>query len=51
MANNTNLLNAGDFNLEQVEIISYRNHAEEGGPMTMDIAPITIQVELLEDIT
>ena len=51
MANNTNLLNAGDFNLEQVEIISYRNHADEGGPMTMDIAPITIQVELLEDIT
>lgn len=51
MAYNNALLNAGDFNLDQVEIISYRNHADEGGPMTMDIAPITIQVELIEDIT
>ena len=46
-----NLTKAGDFNLEQIELISYRNNVEEGLPLTMDIKPITIQVELIEDLT
>ena len=46
-----NLTKAGDFNLEVVELISYRNHVEEGGPLLMDIKPITLLVELVEDIT
>jgi len=45
------LKKAGEYNLEQVELISYRNHGEEGGVITMDIKPITIQVELLEDLS
>ena len=50
MATN-NLTKAGDFNLEQIELISYRNNVEEGLPLSMDIKPITIQLELIEDIT
>ena len=46
-----NLTKAGDFNLEQIELISYRNNVEEGLPLSMDIKPITIQLELIEDIT
>mgnify|MGYP003656073439 CR=1 FL=1 len=40
-----NLTKAGDFNLEQIELISYRNNVEEGLPLSMDIKPITIQLE------
>ena len=39
------LKKAGEYNLEQVELISYRNHGEEGGVITMDIKQITIQEE------
>ena len=49
--NNPNIIEqAGDFNLEKVNIISYRFNGEEGTPYEMDIKPSTVTVELTEDI-
>ena len=41
---------AGEYKLQTVEIISYRRHGGESTPYKMDIKPITINVELTEDI-
>ena len=41
---------AGEYKLETVEIISYRRHGGESTPYKMDIKPITLNVELTEDI-
>ena len=41
---------AGDFNLDTVNLISYRIHGEENKPYVMDIKPITKVIELTEDI-
>jgi hypothetical protein len=41
---------AGEYKLQTIEIISYRRHGGESTPYKMDIKPITINVELTEDI-
>ena len=41
---------AGEYKLDTVEIISYRRHGGESTPYKMDIKPITLNVELTEDI-
>ena len=41
---------AGEYKLQTIEIISYRKHGGESTPYKMDIKPITINVELTEDI-
>ena len=46
----SNIEQAGDYSLDIVEIISYRRHGGESTPYKMDIRPITLNVELTEDI-
>jgi len=41
---------AGDYQLEIVELISYRMHGGESKPYRMNIKPIVINIELTEDI-
>jgi len=51
LRNNPNIIeNAGDFNLNKVRILSYRKNEEEGTLYEMDIQPITVTIELTEDI-
>ena len=40
----------GQFNLDKLEIISYRQDKEESGPKVMDIRGITLNFEIAEDI-
>ena len=40
----------GDYNLNKVRILSYRKNEEEGTLYEMDIKPITVTIELTEDI-
>ena len=50
-SNNPNLIErAGDYNLEVVNIISYRFSQEDGVPYQMDMKPSTVSVEVYEDI-
>src|SRR5210317_319402 len=44
------LTQAGKYSLNKVRIISYRKNDEEGVNYEMDIKPITMTVELTEDI-
>lgn len=44
------LTQAGDYNLDVVEIISYRQHGGESQPYRMDIKDITMSIEVQEDI-
>src|SRR5210317_2016973 len=46
----SNIEQAGDYSLDIVEIISYRRHGGESTPYKMDIRPITLNIELTEDI-
>ena len=46
----SNIEQAGDYSLDIVEIISYRRHGGESKPYKMDIRPITLNIELTEDI-
>jgi len=50
MANPHQIKQAGDYQLEVAEIISYRIHGEEQEPYRMDIKNITLALELVEDI-
>lgn len=50
MATSQQINQAGDYQLDVIEIISYRRHGAEQKPYTMDIKPITLNVELTEDI-
>jgi hypothetical protein len=40
----------GDYNLETVNIISYRKNDEEGTLYEYNIKPIVVTIELTEDI-
>ena len=40
----------GQFNLDKLEIISYRQDKSEAGPKLMDIRGITLNFEIAEDI-
>ena len=48
--NSNQLTQAGDYTLELIELISYRINGEENTPYRMNIKPITLSVELTEDI-
>ena len=50
MAQSTTLTSAGDYNLSQIELISYRIHGDEKKPYRIDLKPITLAVELTEDL-
>ena len=51
LSNNTNIIEkTGDYNLNKVRILSYRKNEEEGTLYEMDIKPITVTIELTEDI-
>ena len=50
MAQSTTLTSAGDYNLSQIELISYRVHGDEKKPYRIDLKPITLAVELTEDL-
>ena len=50
MAQSTTLTSAGDYNLSQVELISYRIHGDEKKPYRIDLKPITLAIELTEDL-
>ena len=41
---------AGDYQLDVVELISYRKHGGESSPYRMNIKNITVNIELTEDI-
>ena len=41
---------AGEYTLDKVELISYRRHQGEQTPHKVNIKPITLNVELTEDI-
>ena len=44
------ITSAGDYDLSQIELISYRIHGEEKTPYRLDLKPITLAVELTEDL-
>ncbi len=44
------LTNAGDYSVAACEIISYRIHGDEHVPYVQNILPITLSIELTEDI-
>ena len=44
------LTQAGDYNLNVCQIVSYRMDGETNEPVTLDIIPITQAIELTEDI-
>ena len=50
MAQSTTLTSAGDYNLSQIELISYRVHGDEKKPYRIDLKPITLAIELTEDL-
>lgn len=51
ITNNPNIIEqAGDFNLNKVNLISYRFDGEEGAPYEIDIKPITVNIQVVEDI-
>src|SRR5210317_169630 len=51
ISNNPNIIEqAGDFNLNKVNLISYRFDGEEVAPYEIDIKPITVNIQVVEDI-
>jgi hypothetical protein len=50
MSENNRIKQAGEYTLDKVELISYRRHQGEQTPHKVNIKPITLNVELTEDI-